>query len=548
MIREFFAFFFTGYLYSSVFLLPFYSFYFVIDPVRFSPSLMLRFHKWVVVSTIITPLFFTILMFPPGSNKADNFDGQLRSDSYMHVEIKNQVKNQVKKPIKSDYPLKQSGYINTLQSYHQIALGGFYYLIDIITGLIMIGFIIFVIRFSIQQLYLNYIERGSIKKYYYDKHPIIISSQITLPFSAGFRLQKIYLPDGLVPDDSKIILNHELNHFQKNHHYWSILESLIIHIFWFNPVSHLIRKRGILFREMECDTDTIQTIDKYIYSRVLLKTAESMQPSGRLGLMVQQWMQKGVLKKRLENILNGKKAKHRRLISFGFFLVLFFSIGAFVFISLLNDDTLENNLIKKTEIEYASILQTRESIAIKEVPNHLKEILIFNEDTGFYNHEGVSVKALLRALLNNLSGGPLQGGSTISQQLSRILCIQIQERTLSRKFKQVKAAQVLEKHFTKDQILEMYLNSVYLGQGTFGVEMASKKFFNHPASELTIAESAMLIQSLAKPKFNNYLANPRIAKSRTGKLVYRMVDCKLLDKKTAEQSMVKLKIKLGTST
>ncbi len=544
MIKEFFSFFCIGYLYSSVFLLPFFSFYFMIDPSRFSFPLMHRLHKWVLLITIIIPFSFSIFMFSSSLNTLDKNLSPLQSIDSSNVQIKTPDNPKTR----LDQINVSVGYIDTIQDYHQMALGLLYYLIDFLTWLILIGAIVFLTRLLIQKLYLIHIDRSNSKMKPYLGYQIISSKQITLPFSVGLRHQKVYLPDGLPQGDRDIILNHELNHFHRHHHYWSLLESLIFHIFWFNPVSHLIRKRGILFREMECDTDTIQTIDKYIYSKTLLSSAESLLSSRRLGLMVQQWIQKGVLKKRLENILNNKKGKHRRFISFGFFLVLIVSVGIFVFISFLDDETLEKNLIQKAKTEYTAILQNRESIVINDVPEHLIQVLLFNEDSGFYNHQGISVKAFLRAIVNNLSGGPLQGGSTISQQLSKILCVQTRDRTLNRKLKQVKAAQVLEKYFTKNQILEMYLNSVYFGQGAFGVEMASNNFFNHPCSELTIAESALLIQSLAKPKFNNLLSNPKIAMQRAHSLLYRMVSHNLLEQSTADESIQNIIKKLGDRT
>ncbi len=298
---------------------------------------------------------------------------------------------------------------------------------------------------------------------------------------------------------------------------------------------------------MECDTDTIQTVDKYIYSRTLLKTAESMLPSSRLGLTVQQWIQKGVLKKRLENILNGKKSRKRRFITFGFFLMLMLSVGVFVFVSLLDDKTLEANLIKKVKTEYETNLRARGGIEMDDIPDHLISVLIFQEDSGFYDHEGVSVKAIFRAMINNLSGGPLQGASTITQQLSRVLVIKNTERTLSRKLKQIKAARAMEKHFSKKEILEMYLNSVYFGQGTYGVEMASQKYFRHPASGLALHESAMLVQSIGRPKVYNDIANPELAEKRTAGLLNRMAQRYLVDKQTLKQSLFQLKNRSRTN-
>ncbi len=535
MLKEFVNIYCMGYLYTSLLLLPVYCFYFIIDGERFPMALMHRIHKWILLLTMLFPLIFTALMFLSGPNESVSVTGRLQPVHTLSAETMG-----LPGKILIDDRSMQPVLIDNFQTYHQIALGVFYYLTDFLACMIMAGLIMFLLRMAIQKSYVNYVERNSRKSKINNGYHIFISNKITLPFSIGLRFKRIYLPDGLVNEDMNIILNHEQNHFKKYHHYWSLLESLAHHLFWFNPVSGIMRKRGILFREMECDTDTITTIDKYIYSRTLLKTAESMVSSGRLGLMVQQWIQKGVLKKRLENILNGENSRKQRFISLGFYLTLTLSAGIFIFVSLLDDDSLERNLVIKATAQYATILETTGGVSIKDVPDHLVRVLMFNEDSGFYDHGGVSLKAFLRAMVNNLSGGPLQGGSTITQQLSKRLCMPDSQRTLGRKLKQVKAARVLEKHFNKNQILEMYLNSVYFGQGAYGVDMASRKFFNHPASGLTIAESAMLIQSLGSPRNHNYIANPELVVKRTLRLLNRMVNHDLLDENDVEQSMASL--------
>ncbi|MCP4750971.1 MAG: hypothetical protein GY866_08765 [Proteobacteria bacterium] len=541
MTREFLAIFCTCYLYSAVFLLPVYVFYFIVDPGKFSRPLMHKLHKWITILTICAPILFALVMYSSGSSEFASEGEQLRPAGPIRIEATVVPRNAGEDGV----PTQRTGYIDALQNYHQMALGIFYYLVDIVAWLSVAGLVVFLFRLMVQILYIGYIQRSSPKRESFNRYSLFTSDKITLPFSTGFGNKKVFLPYGLDSVEKDIILRHELNHFRKNHHYWSQLESLILHLFWFNPVSHLMRKRGVLFREMECDTDTVRTVDKFIYSRVLVKTAESMLPSGRFGLMVQQWIQKGVLKKRLENILNGKNGRKRRLIGLGFFLVLTFSVGIFVFVSLLDDENLEKNLVLSVKKDYASIMRSRGGIKIDDVPDHLVTVLIFSEDTGFYEHNGINVKAIFRAMIHNLSvGGFQQGASTITQQLTRQFGVK-RERSLIRKLKEIKAAQVLERHFSKDQILEMYLNSVYFGQGAFGVEMASQTYFNHPASELIVAESAMLVQSLPKPSYHNCIANPEVGENRTMRLLNRMVGQGLIDRHTAEQSLVCLGKRLG---
>ena len=158
----------------------------------------------------------------------------------------------------------------------------------------------------------------------------------------------------------------------------------------------------------------------------------------------------------------------------------------------------------------------------KDLPGFLKKAIVAAEDGAFYEHVGADWKAILRAALKNLrSGSTHQGGSTLTQQLAKIL-FTTHERTYSRKSFELFCAQKLEKKFTKDQILHMYLNFVYLGHGCYGVECAAQHYFGKPASALELAESAMLAGIIASP--NNYspFVNIEYAKARHRTVLKRM--------------------------
>jgi penicillin-binding protein 1A len=129
---------------------------------------------------------------------------------------------------------------------------------------------------------------------------------------------------------------------------------------------------------------------------------------------------------------------------------------------------------------------------LAELPDYVPQAFLAIEDRRFYQHEGVDRMAIFRALLANLRAGEtVQGGSTITQQLSRNLFL-TPAQTINRKLREMVLASRIERRLTKDEILELYLNRVYLGDQAYGVDAAARRFFGKPASELTLAEAAML--------------------------------------------------------
>lgn len=127
-----------------------------------------------------------------------------------------------------------------------------------------------------------------------------------------------------------------------------------------------------------------------------------------------------------------------------------------------------------------------------EMPEHVPQAFLAIEDRRFYSHEGVDRMAVIRALLANVQAGEtVQGGSTISQQLARNLFL-TQRQTINRKLREMVLASRIERRLSKDEILELYLNRVYLGDQAYGVDAAARRYFGHPATELTLAEAALL--------------------------------------------------------
>jgi len=139
------------------------------------------------------------------------------------------------------------------------------------------------------------------------------------------------------------------------------------------------------------------------------------------------------------------------------------------------------------------------AVPLKELPAHVPKAFLAIEDRRFYSHYGVDPIGLLRASVANvLRRGVAQGGSTITQQLAKNLFL-TQERTLGRKLQEVVLAVWIERKFSKDQILELYLNRVYFGAGAYGVEAAAQRYFGKSARRMTLAEAAMLAGIVKSP-------------------------------------------------
>ena len=157
-----------------------------------------------------------------------------------------------------------------------------------------------------------------------------------------------------------------------------------------------------------------------------------------------------------------------------------------------------------------------------DLPVFLKRALVAGEDGTFYRHKGVNWRAIARAMLVNLrSMSPKQGGSTLTQQLAKMM-FTTRKKTYGRKIYELFCARKLEEKFTKDQLLLMYLNFAYFGHGAFGVESASRYYFDKPARELELAEAAMLVGIVASPNKYSPFADQILSKARHRTVLARM--------------------------
>lgn len=164
----------------------------------------------------------------------------------------------------------------------------------------------------------------------------------------------------------------------------------------------------------------------------------------------------------------------------------------------------------------------REVIDLNEMSPHLKRAVLAIEDSNFYEHEGINPTGIGRAMLANLqAGGTVQGGSTITMQLVKNLFLNPQ-RAISRKVAEAVLSMRIEQIFEKNEILEMYLNQVYWGHNTYGVETAAQSYFNKSAKDLTLGESAMMAGLIQAPESFSPFVDYQTAKQRQALVLNRM--------------------------
>ncbi len=180
-------------------------------------------------------------------------------------------------------------------------------------------------------------------------------------------------------------------------------------------------------------------------------------------------------------------------------------------------------------------VQKRYYVSIDKIPDFVKKAFIATEDKSFYDNIGIDFFGIIRAFVKNLiSGGVVEGGSTISQQLAKNLFL-TPERSLNRKIKEMVLAIKLNRVYPKDKILEMYLNQIYLGQGSYGVEAAAQTYFRKHVWQLNVCEAAVLAGLPKAPNRYNPYQNLDLAESRKKVVLYRMLEEGYIDEKTVKE-------------
>jgi membrane peptidoglycan carboxypeptidase len=183
-------------------------------------------------------------------------------------------------------------------------------------------------------------------------------------------------------------------------------------------------------------------------------------------------------------------------------------------------------------------LENRELVKLKEVPESVKNALLATEDRTFWTNPGFDAVAVFRAFNKNItSGGITEGASTITQQLikNRILT---SEQTFARKFKELVLSMRLTKKYSKSEILEEYLNTIYFGQGAYGVKSAAELWFKKQLKDLSIADAALLAGSISDPNRLNPFLYPERAQARRAEVIDAMVDAEYINSDEAEQAKI----------
>ena len=206
-----------------------------------------------------------------------------------------------------------------------------------------------------------------------------------------------------------------------------------------------------------------------------------------------------------------------------------------------NLNTLKPNIVttfcaSNGEVIKTFAAYTYSNVELKEVPEQLVKAIIATEDKNFYTHPGYDILGLARSMVANiLAGHVVQGASTITQQLSRILFLS-NEKTFTRKIKELQVAARIEKTISKDKILEMYLNNVYLGSGAYGVKSAARIYFNKNLNQLTLPEMALIAGLPQAPSVYSPYNNIELAKKRRNQVLLRMYKMQYIDKETYENA------------
>lgn len=200
----------------------------------------------------------------------------------------------------------------------------------------------------------------------------------------------------------------------------------------------------------------------------------------------------------------------------------------FVLSAVTTIETDDGNLIGELYDEQ------RYPVTIEQIPDHVKDAFIAIEDRRFYRHSGVDFKSVARAVYRDIiARDKVEGASTITQQLAKNLFLE-HDKTWMRKTKEVMAAIYLEREFSKDHILELYLNKIYFGHGAYGIEAASREFFSKSVEELSISEGAMLAGLVKAPNRYSPIRNPEKILDRRNTVLQAM---ELTDMITAETQL-----------
>jgi penicillin-binding protein 1A len=182
-------------------------------------------------------------------------------------------------------------------------------------------------------------------------------------------------------------------------------------------------------------------------------------------------------------------------------------------------------------------VERRDPVPLSEIPPHLITALVATEDRRFYEHSGIAVRGILRAVIKNIiKRRYAEGASTLTQQLSKTLFL-TPRKTMIRKFREAVLSLQLERRYTKNEILELYLNQIYLGSGAYGVGAAARIYFGKKVNALTLAECALVAGLPKGPSRYSPLNNPGLARKRRNTVLRQMLVTNAIDQETCNSAV-----------
>lgn len=228
---------------------------------------------------------------------------------------------------------------------------------------------------------------------------------------------------------------------------------------------------------------------------------------------------------------------------------VFFGIVAGIFLAITHDlpqiqalETFRPSAVTRIytadkELLAELYLEKRDPVPLKAIPHNLKTAIIATEDKNFYKHSGVDLKGILRAIIKDILARKfVEGASTITQQLAKTLFL-TPEKSIMRKIREAFLAFQLERRYTKDEILELYLNEIYFGSGAYGVESAAQTFFGKPAKDLSLAECALIAAMPKAPSRYSPLINKDLAVKRRNIVLKQMANSGMITESAHNESI-----------
>ena len=210
--------------------------------------------------------------------------------------------------------------------------------------------------------------------------------------------------------------------------------------------------------------------------------------------------------------------------------------------SISNLENFKPNVVTKIYDKDGNIIsemfvERRVIVPLKDIPANLQNAFIAIEDNDFYDHWGISTKGILRALVVNFAKGKVsQGGSTITQQLAKTVFL-TSERTITRKIKEMLLTVQLEREYTKEEILQLYVNQIYFGAGGYGAESACKIYFGKSVKDINLAEAALIAGLPKAPNYYSPFKNPEESKNRRAVVLERMRQLGFITKEQEDEAI-----------